>query len=376
MTWSPQQEDAIVAVREWIADKRGSQIFRLFGFAGTGKTTLAKELAASVKGKVLFATFTGKASLVLRAKGCDDASTIHSLIYKVEVDERTGEALFELNPDSDLASAALLIVDEVSMVGEALAKDLLSFGTKILVLGDPAQLPPVKDEGFFINAEPDVMLTEVHRQARDNPIIRMSMDIREGRRLNPGKFGESEIIRRSAIDRDRCGELVIAADQVLCGLNRSRVSFNRRIRDMKGLAGVQEPWHPVIGDRLICLRNDRQAAIFNGSIWEVEEVGLEAGKSGLEHIEALVVSHDEDRDPLTARILPHFFNGTEHEVDWRARRGFHEFTFGWAITCHKSQGSQWDNVVIFDESGAFREHARNWLYTAVTRAAEKVTVLL
>lgn len=376
MTWSPQQEDAIVAVREWIADKRGSQIFRLFGFAGTGKTTLAKELAASVKGKVLFATFTGKASLVLRAKGCDDASTIHSLIYKVEVDERTGEALFELNPDSDLASAALLIVDEVSMVGEALAKDLLSFGTKILVLGDPAQLPPVKDEGFFINAEPDVMLTEVHRQARDNPIIRMSMDIREGRRLNPGKFGESEIIRRSAIDRDRCGELVIAADQVLCGLNRSRVSFNRRIRDMKGLAGVQEPWHPVIGDRLICLRNDRQAAIFNGSIWEVEEVGLEAGKSGLEHIEALVVSQDEDRDPLTARILPHFFNGTEHEVDWRARRGFHEFTFGWAITCHKSQGSQWDNVVIFDESGAFREHARNWLYTAVTRAAEKVTVLL
>ncbi len=376
MTWSPQQEDAIVAVREWIADKRGSQIFRLFGFAGTGKTTLAKELAASVKGKVLFATFTGKASLVLRAKGCDDASTIHSLIYKVEVDERTGEALFELNPDSDLASAALLIVDEVSMVGEALAKDLLSFGTKILVLGDPAQLPPVKDEGFFINAEPDVMLTEVHRQARDNPIIRMSMDIREGRRLNPGKFGESEIIRRSAIDRDRCGELVIAADQVLCGLNRSRVSFNRRIRDMKGLAGVQEPWHPVIGDRLICLRNDRQAAIFNGSIWEVEEVGLEAGKSGLEHIEALVVSQDEDRDPLTARILPHFFNGTEHEVDWRARRGFHEFTFGWAITCHKSQGSQWDNVVIFDESGAFREHAPNWLYTAVTRAAEKVTVLL
>lgn len=376
MTWSPQQEDAIVAVREWIADKRGSQIFRLFGFAGTGKTTLAKELAASVKGKVLFATFTGKASLVLRAKGCDDASTIHSLIYKVEVDERTGEALFELNPDSDLASAALLIVDEVSMVGEALAKDLLSFGTKILVLGDPAQLPPVKDEGFFINAEPDVMLTEVHRQARDNPIIRMSMDIREGRRLNPGKFGDSEIIRRSAIDRDRCGELVIAADQVLCGLNRSRVSFNRRIRDMKGLAGVQEPWHPVNGDRLICLRNDRKAAIFNGSIWEVEEVGLEAGKSGIEHIEALVVSQDEDRDPLTARILPHFFNGTEHEVDWRARRGFHEFTFGWAITCHKSQGSQWDNVVIFDESGAFREHARNWLYTAVTRAAEKVTVLL
>jgi exodeoxyribonuclease-5 len=133
---------------------------------------------------------------------------------------------------------------------------------------------------------------------------------------------------------------------------------------------------PVQGDRLICLRNDRKAAIFNGSMWEAEAVSLGVGKSGMPHIEAVVVSQDEDRDPLTARVLPHFFQGTEHEVDWRARRGFHEFTFGWAITCHKSQGSQWDNVLVFDESGAFRDSARNWLYTAVTRAAERVTVMI
>lgn len=353
MTWSPQQEEAITAVRGWLADKRGPQVFRLFGYAGTGKTTLAKELASKVKGKVLYATFTGKASLVLRKKGCEDASTIHSLIYRVEVDERTGEAQFELNPDSPLAGAALLIVDEVSMVGADLAKDLLSFGTRILVLGDPAQLPPVRDEGFFINAEPDVMLTEVHRQARDNPII-----------------------RRNSIDRERCGELVLAADQVLCGLNRSRVNFNHRIREMKGLSGVMEPWHPAVGDRLICLRNDKKAAIFNGSMWTAEEVGIQQGTSGLPFIEAMVESLDEERDPLTARILPQFFSGNEHEVDWRARRGFHEFTFGWAITCHKSQGSQWDNVLVFDESGAFREHARQWLYTACTRASEKLTVLI
>jgi exodeoxyribonuclease-5 len=376
MSWSPQQEEAIAAVREWLGDPHGTQIFRLFGYAGTGKTTLAKELAASAKGKVLFATFTGKASLVLRKKGCKDASTIHSLIYKVEVDERTGEALFELNPDSDLAGAALLIVDEVSMVGEALAKDLLSFGTKILVLGDPAQLSPVNDEGFFINAEPDVMLTEVHRQARENPIIRLSMDIREGRRLQVGTYGSSLVQRRRDIDRDRCGKMVLGADQVLCGLNRSRVSFNHRIRAMKGLSGLQEPWHPTAGDRLICLRNDRKAAIFNGSMWEAESVTVAPGASGLPHIEAVVASQDEERDPLTARVLPHFFNGSEHLLDWRAKRAFQEFTFGWAITCHKSQGSQWDNVLIFDESGAFREHARNWLYTAVTRAAEQVTVLI
>lgn len=377
MNWSPQQEDAIKAVQEWLREKRGRQIFRLFGFAGTGKTTLAKELAEAAGGKVLFATFTGKASLVLRSKGCTDASTIHSLIYKVEVDERTGEASFILNPDSELASAKLLIVDEVSMVGEALAQDLLSFGVKILVLGDPAQLPPVKDEGFFINAEPDVMLTEVHRQARENPIIRMSMDIREGRRLELGRFGTSLVAQRSALSREQVGELVLEADQVLCGLNRSRVQFNGRIRQMKGLAGVEQPWHPARGDRMICLRNDNKVALFNGSMWEAEQVSVKASiKSGLPYIQVLLTSQDEQRDPMTAKVLPHFFNGTEHEVDWRARRGFQEFTFGWAITCHKSQGSQWPSVVIFDESGAFREHARNWLYTAVTRAAERVTVLL
>jgi exodeoxyribonuclease-5 len=140
MSWSPQQERAISDVRAWLADPKGKQVFRLFGYAGTGKTTLAKELAQSVRGDVLFATFTGKASLVLRQKGCEDASTIHSLIYKVDVNERTGEATFSLNPDSDLASAALLIVDEVSMVGEELANDLLTFNKRILVLGDPAQL--------------------------------------------------------------------------------------------------------------------------------------------------------------------------------------------------------------------------------------------
>jgi exodeoxyribonuclease-5 len=142
-------------VKAWLKDKSAPQVFRLFGYAGTGKTTLAKELASTVNGDVLYATFTGKASLVLRKKGCEGASTIHSLIYKVDQNERTGEATFRLNEDSDLRDAALLIVDEVSMVGADLAADLLSFNKRILVLGDPAQLPPVNDEGYFINAAPD-----------------------------------------------------------------------------------------------------------------------------------------------------------------------------------------------------------------------------
>lgn len=371
MSWSPQQDAAIRDVRAWLADPNGQQVFRLFGYAGTGKTTLAKELASSVKGSVLYATFTGKAALVLRKKGCENASTIHSLIYHVEVNERTGDAEFKLNGESDLADAALLIVDEVSMVGESLARDLLSFGTRILVLGDPAQLPPVKDEGFFINAEPDVMLTEVHRQAADNPIIRMSMDIRAGRRLQVGQHGDSLITRSRDLGRDRLGELVLSADQLLCGLNRTRTSYNQRIRAMKGLRGVVKPWHPAVGDRLICLRNDKTKHIFNGGLWDTEAIEDLGGKLGI-----TASSLDETRDPIKVEVFEEFFNGTEQTIPWQEKRGTQEFTFGWAITCHKSQGSQWDDVIIFDESGAFRDAKTNWLYTAVTRAAERVTVII
>ena len=370
MMWSTEQDAAMKAVGAWLADWRGPQVFRLFGYAGTGKTTLAKEIAAQSGLDVLFATFTGKASLVLRSKGCGNACTLHSLIYKVVQDEDTGEIEFKLNPESELADADLLIVDEVSMVGEELARDVLGFGKKVLVLGDPAQLPPVKSEGYFINAEPDAMLTQVHRQALDNPIIRMSMDIRNGVGLKAGQYGDSLV--SDGMAREDVARLVLGADQVICGLNKSRVLYNNRIRALKGLEGDIEPWHPTRGDRLICLRNDRRQGIFNGSMWHCRKTGWGRRKKKLIlELNAM----DEKRAPLQTEVFPHFFNGTEKELDWRQLKGVHQFTFGWAITCHKSQGSEWGKVFVFDQSGSFGDDRRKWLYTAVTRASEQVTVL-
>ena len=86
--WSPQQEQALSAVSAWLKDKDGPQVFRLFGWAGTGKSTLARHLAQGVK-SVKYAAFTGKAALVMRKRGCKGASTIHSLIYKL-VNEGAG----------------------------------------------------------------------------------------------------------------------------------------------------------------------------------------------------------------------------------------------------------------------------------------------
>jgi exodeoxyribonuclease-5 len=195
----PEQDAALKAVAEWLKAKPGRgntpPIFRLFGYAGTGKTTLARHFAAGVDGKVLFAAFTGKAAQVMRNKGCQGASTIHSLIYKPP-DTATEQPSFQLWDEAPASKAKLIVIDECSMVDAELGRDLMSFGVPVLVLGDPAQLPPIQGGGYFTDAEPDAMLTEVHRQAQDDPIVRLSMLVREGHRLEPGEYGKSSVVRR------------------------------------------------------------------------------------------------------------------------------------------------------------------------------------
>jgi exodeoxyribonuclease-5 len=362
MSWSSQQEAALKAVADWL--RRGDRpVFRLFGYAGTGKTTLAKHIAEGVDGDVAFGAYTGKAALVLRTKGCADASTIHSLIYRSRESDENGPQ-FVLNRQSAAAKADLIVIDECSMVDEELGRDLLSFGRPVLVLGDPAQLPPVKGGGFFTEGEPDMMLTEVHRQAKDNPIIHLSMAVREGRPLTPGTHGESRIIRRHDIDAG----IVMKADQVLVGLNKTRRLYNGRIRELNG---YRDPM-PAAGEKLVCLRNDKTKGLLNGGTWTIK--ALRGIRSDFLRMD--VAPDDESlRRPVEVSVLKAFFEGTEENIPFVLRRESDEFTYGYALTVHKAQGSQWDDLVLFDESYAFREHRARWLYTGLTRAAERITVV-
>lgn len=363
MKWSPAQDDALLRVSEWLKDGR-SQLFRLFGYAGTGKSTLAMHIAEHADGDVLFGAFTGKAAYVMRSKGCEGASTLHAMIYRPDGEGGEDGPNFKINNDSPAKKAGLIIVDECSMVDEALGADLLSFGTKVLVLGDPAQLPPVSGGGYFTDAEPDVMLTDVHRQAADNPIIAMSMDVRKGKPLRHGNYGESRIISRDDID----AEAILKADQVLVGRNKSRRLFNGRIRELRGFSEQL----PSSGDKLVCLRNNKTKGFLNGSIWTVETLG--GLKSSLLKM-TLLPEDDMGGISVRARVNPAFFEGRENELTYAQRRKSDEFDYGYALTVHKAQGSQWDDVVLFDESFAFREHKERWLYTAVTRAAERITIV-
>lgn len=370
--FSPQQDAALKAVDAWLKAKPGvngaPQVFRLFGYAGTGKTTLAQHIAEAVDGEVKFAAFTGKAAAVMRGKGCRNASTIHSMIYRAR---ESGEEIpsFDLYDEAPASKADLIIIDECSMVDAELGRDLLSFGVPVLVLGDPAQLPPIQSGanagGFFTQAEPDVMLTEVHRQAQDNPIIRLSMDIRAGEYLEPGRFGESVVVRKNDLDPQR----VLEADQVLVGRNNTRRSYNTRLRERRGYSDTM----PSAGDKLVCLRNNRKKGLFNGSLWSVKERG--GRKTGIMTMR-LLPDDDTALRGVKVSVRPECFSGGIEHIDWPRRKPYDEFDYGYVLTVHKAQGSQWDDVVVFDESFAFPETRERWLYTAVTRAVERVTVVV
>ena len=331
-------------------------MFRLFGYAGTGKTTLARYFAEGIEGQVAFTAFTGKAAHVMRNKGCADATTIHALIYRLDKEDEKGKPIFVLNPDSHARRTRLIVIDEASMVNAAIARDLLHFGVQIIVIADPAQLPPVEGAGFFMDGPPDVMLTEIHRQARDNPIIRMASTVREGGQLACGDYGSSRVVDLGAVGP-------ITGDQILVGRNVTRRNINSGTRTKYDRCGP----YPVNGDKLVCLRNDYRRGFLNGSLWTVEQVIKQSSDDAI----VLRLVPEEGGAAVTATTHAGHFNGRTIPDS----REYLEFDFGYALTVHKAQGSQWDDVVLHDESGWFHPHHTRWLYTGLTRAAKRITVI-
>jgi len=424
-----QQSQGADKLRTWYQSD-SDQVFRLFGYAGSGKSTVASYLVDQLNASnTIYAAYTGKAAYVLRSKGCVGASTIHSLIYlpaekarkhlttlletlegqtdegqrrilqrQIDLERKKLESptwILRDEDETELTDADLLVIDEVSMVGERIALDLLSFGRKTLVLGDPAQLPPVDGGGYFIDAEPDHLLTEIHRSALDSPVTRIATTIRSAT-LGQSGYGICGLDGDSGrTDRITIPNL-LAADQVLCGTNKTRWQAIHLLRALRGLTGDM----PTAGDRIMILANSANAEVFNGQQFEVR------------------TSSDVDGYPDRIRLDVTDEEGQERSiVSWRAGFGGVEgeklakrdghgsvaaATYGQAVTVHKAQGSQWARVLVVDESGVFASiaerdeakarrnvglpdhgHSRaaghkagqRWLYTAATRAAEQITII-
>lgn len=342
VTPTDEQAAAIKAIVEWYRSPR--QEFYLAGYAGVGKSTVAAMAIEELKGRcrvdaVRTAAYTGKAASVLRRKGIHDAQTIHSLIYLADEDEVTGELRFVLSEDSPAATADLIVLDECSMVGTELADDLRSFGKKILVMGDPGQLPPISGEGAFTSRDPDVFLREIHRQAAESPIIELATLARQGKPLPKGYARRD--VRVLPLTKETQQEVYREDTQPVCGLNRVRWTYNLRIRMRRGFDGVA----PQPGERILCCRNNREEGIYNGQagvlraatpaakwkrfgdVWELSADMEDSGR-----VEKLAV------DPY---LFKRHFDPQGHAERLRLPRGLprlDEFDFGYVLTAHQGAG--------------------------------------
>jgi exodeoxyribonuclease-5 len=326
---------------------------------------------------VKFAAFTGKAAKVMRDKGCDGATTIDSLIYKPLIETscaakgpcapphcknrcqnlRKRHIGRTLNEDSDAAEADLIIIDEVSMVGEQMGQAILSFDVPVLVLGDIFQLPPIHGEGFFTRGRPEFELTEIHRQAAGSPVIQLATQARLMEPLQRGIYGSSSVV---GVDQVSIAQ-ALAYDQIICGTHKLRHRVTAAMRAKLGYTGPT----PQPGEKVICLKNDHRAGLLNGSMWIVREA-IPLG-------DGFIRMTVEDESGDIVEVITPELGFAAHDGKVQDLSG-QPFAFGYVITCHKAQGSQWDSILVLDESHVFRQDRHRWLYTAITRATERVTV--
>lgn len=370
-----EQNSAITEFFKWFNNFHimfSKKFFCVFGPAGTGKTTLCKFILETLQEQnknACCCSFTGKAAVNFREKTSYDCSTIHSAIYKPVI--KDGQVIdWKLNKyDSPILDSDLIIIDEISMVYKDLWNDLLTYKKPILVFGDPYQLPPVNNDILFTEKDCDFRLTEIHRQALDNPIIRLSIDVRNNKEIPYGIYNNKVLkCRRDEFDMNNLTKF----DQVLCGRNITRVELNKFMRKLLGY----NTQLPGINEKLICLRNNRDAGVFNGQILNtLSNVISQDKKRGTFDIQ---LDFDEGYTNRFTIFDDEFIRDKIRDDRWKLLKNnpwFCQFDSAQAISVHKSQGSEWNTVCVIDESFCFRDDRKKWEYTAITRAKDKLVIL-
>lgn len=402
---SAEQEEALKRIHAWLKAPDDQWMFYLGGYAGTGKTYLLHHLINGLDKQPICLCPTGKAASVLQKKLKSVAvNTIHSALYVpvspslldlMRLEEQllncpTETSLIQMIQDEKkklserkitfaekdnvkIRPHDFVIIDEASMVTSKMLDDLEKTMAKVLFVGDPGQLPPVGDCGYFATQRPDFILKEVQRQALGNPIIRLSMDIRYAKDI-PDFIDSEHLIRRpkAGYELDQFAHF----DQILTGRNVIRRKLNRITRK---LLKRHESHFPVIGEKLICLKNSSYAgAMFiNGVQCVAASEAVLNQDSGDFEMDLLYEGGFVRKAPIYTYPLEVHYRQDVIEEPWMSRNGLVEVDYAYAITVHKSQGSEWDNVVLVDDAmnEADKNFRRRWLYTAITRAKEKLTWL-
>ena len=387
-----QEEGLRLAVERY---KLGERYTVISGFAGSGKSTLIKFIVDALpidpEKDVAYVAFTGKAATVLQQKGCQNATTAHKLLYRAKP-MPNGTYKFFPKIKGEI-TYKVIVVDEVSMLPRPMWELLLMHNTYVLATGDPGQLPPVNpDDDNHVLDKPHVFLDEIMRQAQDSEIIRLSMHIREGNPLSTFECAGEQV---QIFDKSQVvSGMYDWADQVLCATNVQRNKINNFVREQKGFGP-----EPAVGDKIISLRNhwdfassSGDWALTNGSIGTIEYmtdrpiwVPKYIYDKPIPYLFTDMTLDDGDK----FNSIPIDYNSLKKgEMTLNPKQMYllnkqknlldapYEFAYAYAITVHKSQGSEWNRVLLFEEwfPNAIEEH-KKWLYTGCTRASEKLVII-
>lgn len=392
MILTDKQEQAVkIAVQRY---KDGEKYTIISGYAGSGKTVAIKHIIEALpkinpEKDVVYTAYTGKAAQVLFKKGNKNVSTLHKLLFE---SKPLPNGKFIRKPVSSIPYK-IVVVDEVSMPDSDLMKRLFSYNVHIICCGDPAQLPPVsKNSSHHLLEHPHIFLDEIMRQSQESEIIRLTMDIREGKAIKPFKGKEINILNKSELNV----AMLNWADQVICATNKTRHELNTLMRKKRGI----ESNIPVDGDKMICTRNywndsfGCEEPLINGTIGYL--------KNSFETYHQLPYRYGSKKVPIIRgnlnsdigvifkelNIDKEYAINEKHTLDseivykigkdWKSRWMIPlDLTYGYAITCHKSQGSSWSKVLVIEENFPFdRTEHKKWLYTACTRPEDKLVIIL
>lgn len=384
---SLDQKFVLKSLLAWIKSPKNGYI-TVGGYAGTGKTTITAILRTLLKKQspnlsIAFACFTGKASQVLKGKLLeqkailkgDSIGTLHSLMYKPKLN-KNGQILGWKKVGS--IDRDIIIIDEASMITQNMWRDIYSYNVPIIAIGDHGQLPPVGDSYSLMN-NPSLKLETIHRHAQDNPILKVAALARTTGQIPFQNF--SQTVRKVARNTDEAEEIMNDIfdnfDEntlILCGRNKTRVNLNRQIRSRLGFNSDE----PIAGERVICLKNNYKnltRPIYNGMLGKL----IKLSPSEKHWYEAEILFHGEDV-PYQGKISKYQFHKEKYleEVkDISYSQIGDRFDFGYALTVHKSQGSQAEKVLLFEEPSVYWEKDlwKRWLYTGVTRAVKELYII-
>ena len=399
MELTKDQEAAVKIIKEKY--NKGDKYVTISGVAGSGKSFTASRAIEALgvnEDDVVYTSFTGKAVEVLKRFGCKHTSTIHHLMYE---SYPNSDGTFSHIRRKELPYR-IIIIDEIGMVPNKLFNDLIRYKDVFFIcLGDLEQLPPVdKNQDNHLLVTPHVFFTEIMRQALESEIIQLTMKIRNNEPINPNDYSkEVKILNYDDITTG----LLLWPEQVICATNNTKIQYNNYIRDLKH-PGLSEPQD---GDKVICCRNYWGQ---DGIDEESEEVSLLSsslvnGTTGiihnprLERVKMPIRSDNYkemdwlwcDFESSTGEIYKNLYLDylmlktgkptLPWEIQYRLYKKHpemipYEFQYGDVITCHKSQGSTFENVVVLEEGFPYEDDMhRRWLYTACTRPSKKLVLV-